>query len=308
MRRQVLNQISAMKNSPSSKLAKLVVLLWVVLSGAGISAAPIVLTNATATYSQPPVGGFHAFSADQAIDGIINNDNGWGAYPQVGGIAQTAVFQTVTDVGFTGGTKLKFETIHQIASLSHGLGRFRLSVTTDNRSSYADRRMTNGNVTANWVVLTPLSYVSQGGATMQLLQDGSILVSGNNPPTDRYTIIAQTTLTNITGVRLEVLPHASLPFGGPGRATDGNFILTEFTMDAAPISPTIPTTAKLEVSEYSVRFSTVTDQTYQVQFAQSADGPWTNLGGPIAGTGLDIVVPDRQVQGQAKLYRVIVVP
>ena len=36
-----------------------------------------------------------------------------------------------------------------------------------------------------------------------------------------------TTLTNITGVKLEAIPDLSLPNFGPGRAPDGNFVLTE---------------------------------------------------------------------------------
>ena len=52
---------------------------------------------------------------------------------------------------------------------------------------------------------------------------------------DLYTIEAMTTLTGITGFRLEALFDTSLPLGGPGRANNGNFVLTEFTVDAAPV-------------------------------------------------------------------------
>jgi hypothetical protein len=46
--------------------------------------------------------------------------------------------------------------------------------------------------------------------------------------------VANTNLKGITAVRLEALPDPSYPQGGPGRAPDGNFVLTEFEVKAAP--------------------------------------------------------------------------
>ena len=48
------------------------------------------------------------------------------------------------------------------------------------------------------------------------------------------TISAETELTGITGLRLEVLTDSRLPNNGPGRATDGNFVLNELELTAAP--------------------------------------------------------------------------
>ena len=53
---------------------------------------------------------------------------------------------------------------------------------------------------------------------------------------DVYTIVAQTDLAGITGVRLEALPDAALPAGGPGRAQNGNFVLNELRLSVAPKS------------------------------------------------------------------------
>src|SRR5207244_3307201 len=44
-------------------------------------------------------------------------------------------------------------------------------------------------------------------------------------------------LPGLTGVRLEMLPDPRLPQGGPGRAAgDGNFVLNELQVTAAPKS------------------------------------------------------------------------
>ena len=120
--------------------------------------------------------------------------------------------------------------------MQHTLGRLRLSVTTDNRSLFADGLASGGDVTATWTVLDPSSFVSANGATLSKLGDLSILASGFSPDTDIYTISAQTSLTGITGVRLEAIEDPSLPFGGPGRQPgNGNFVLSEFQMDIVAV-------------------------------------------------------------------------
>jgi hypothetical protein len=79
-----------------------------------------------------------------------------------------------------------------------------------------------------WVTLRPTQYRSEGGATLQLLPDGSLLAGGANPEADTYTITTPLPLNQITGLRLEVLPDSSLPHHGPGRDAAGNFFLSDF--------------------------------------------------------------------------------
>jgi formylglycine-generating enzyme required for sulfatase activity len=78
---------------------------------------------------------------------------------------------------------------------------------------------------ASWTILKPKQMKSQGGATLTLLDDGSILAGGKNPDRDVYSFFARTDLKQITAIRLEALPDASLPRGGPGRSDWGNFNL-----------------------------------------------------------------------------------
>jgi len=85
-----------------------------------------------------------------------------------------------------------------------------------------------------WTVLQPSHPVSQGGATLTLLPDESVLAGGKNPPADSYEISARTSLAGITGVRVEVMRDPSLPAGGPGRDPDGNFFLSDLEVQAAP--------------------------------------------------------------------------
>ncbi len=86
-----------------------------------------------------------------------------------------------------------------------------------------------------WTVVETTGATGAKGTTLKTLPDGSILASGKNPTPEVYTITARTKLTGITGIRLEVLTDSSLPKQGPGRAPDGNFVLNEFKVSAAPL-------------------------------------------------------------------------
>jgi len=72
--------------------------------------------------------------------------------------------------------------------------------------------------TTRWTVLKPTEMKSEGGATLALQPDGSVLASGANPDRDVYSLLAKTDLEQITAIRLEAVPDPSLPSGGPGRS------------------------------------------------------------------------------------------
>jgi tetratricopeptide (TPR) repeat protein len=93
--------------------------------------------------------------------------------------------------------------------------------------------------TANdWKVLTPVEMTSDNGVRMELQKDGSFFVHQNHSvKNDTYTLVFRTEWKGITALRLEALADPRLPQGGPGWARDGNFVLSEVTLDAAAISP-----------------------------------------------------------------------
>ncbi|MFM7928215.1 MAG: hypothetical protein ACKO9Q_10925, partial [Pirellula sp.] len=73
---------------------------------------------------------------------------------------------------------------------------------------------------------------TQGSDALALspLEDGSVLVPealGGNA-TLRFEFIHSDNLKPITAVRLRALTHDSLPKSGPGKASNGNFVLSEF--------------------------------------------------------------------------------
>ena len=87
----------------------------------------------------------------------------------------------------------------------------------------------------HWQLLRPQHAVSHNGATMTILDDGSLLVTGDRPELDTYEITCETSLQRVTGFRLEAIPDNRLPNHGPGRGSvmsDGTFAVTEFDVEA----------------------------------------------------------------------------
>ncbi|MAB79282.1 MAG: hypothetical protein CMJ89_08005 [Planctomycetes bacterium] len=86
---------------------------------------------------------------------------------------------------------------------------------------------------SRWTVLKPRAFATRDGTQLTYLEDGSILAGSENPARDMYEVIAHTGLPRITALRLEALPHPTFPHGAAGRAANGNFVLTQFELEAA---------------------------------------------------------------------------
>ncbi len=87
-------------------------------------------------------------------------------------------------------------------------------------------------------VLPVAEFSSLGGATHEVLADGSVLLSGEAPDRDTYEVTVKTSLTGIRAIRLDALTDPSLPGSGPGRgdAERTNFVLNTFAATAEPAS------------------------------------------------------------------------
>ena len=84
-----------------------------------------------------------------------------------------------------------------------------------------------------WTVLSPLESKAESNASFALLEDQSLLVSGPNEIEDTYEIVYQLEKGPVAAFRLNVLPHESLPKGGPGRAGNGNFVMVDVRFEVA---------------------------------------------------------------------------
>jgi hypothetical protein len=81
---------------------------------------------------------------------------------------------------------------------------------------------------AAWTVVKPSRVTSdESGLKFTHSDSAETLVSGKSSDGTAEYQIAMTLEGEVTGLRLEVLPHESLPARGPGRAGNGNFVLNE---------------------------------------------------------------------------------
>lgn len=87
-----------------------------------------------------------------------------------------------------------------------------------------------------WSTITPRQFASIGGATLKLLDDQSVLVSGKSPSTDVYEIELLGTGKPVHAIRLEALTHESFVANSTGRASNGNFVLSEVELALLPKS------------------------------------------------------------------------
>lgn len=83
-----------------------------------------------------------------------------------------------------------------------------------------------------WELLRPERFVSEQGQTMTLQADGSLLLTGKNPRNDNYEIEFVASSSGITGLRIEAVPHPEFTNGGFARSDSGNFVLTDFSIEA----------------------------------------------------------------------------
>ena len=209
----------------------------------GGEAKPVAMHSAQADVAQPN------FAAAAAFDG--NPGTGWAVDDGSGRVNKdhALTVHTREPLGADGGTVLTF-TIEQ-SYPQHTLGRFRIAagraaandetpkVAPADRAAakLAEWEKAAAPKAGRWTALRPTAVASKNHATMTVLDDASVLVGGDWPNNDTYDVDLETDLKGISAVRLEVLPHGSLPDGGPGRAplfSVGDFLLSEIALAAGP--------------------------------------------------------------------------
>jgi hypothetical protein len=114
----------------------------------------------------------------------------------------------------------------------------------------------------SWTVLQPDSLKAAKGSVLTKAPDGSVKATGKNPTPETYTVSAKTAVAGITAFRLEVLSDPKLPGRGPGRAPNGNFVLSELKVELQGPGDAKP--RELKLSRALADFS---QQNYQVEKA-----------------------------------------
>ena len=96
------------------------------------------------------------------------------------------------------------------------------------QSEWEERQAKRMAKATKWSVVNP-SHAYATGSRTRILKDGSVLAAATRrPDNNTYTVIANPQSKSITGVRLEVMQHDSLPNGRLSHSASGNFVLTGF--------------------------------------------------------------------------------
>ena len=90
----------------------------------------------------------------------------------------------------------------------------------------------------SWEPADPVDQQTEKGSVLTIRDDRSVFVDFSIPPNDVFTLVVETGLEQVTGLRLEALTHPDLPKMGPGRSSDGNFVLSEVELFATPLRET----------------------------------------------------------------------
>lgn len=125
-------------------------------------------------------------------------------------------------------TQLDKEQKERIAKATAALKAY--EKTLPNALARWEQNLSNGS---SWTVVEASELSATHNAKLQQEKDGAIFVSGPNGK-GSYKVVAKTELAGVTGIKLEALTDKRLPSKGPGRAQNGNFVLTEFRVEWSP--------------------------------------------------------------------------
>ncbi len=124
---------------------------------------------------------------------------------------------------------------------------------------------------AEWTVLQVVEFNTTSGATHEVLPDGSILVTSQlSDVGDQYELVVQTNRRDVSGIRLEALPHESLPGGGPGRRRDyGGFEVHDLRVASVDSAGRTSLLLRSAVSDYNSESPRITLQNWSILFGHS---------------------------------------
>lgn len=110
--------------------------------------------------------------------------------------------------------------------------------------------------TTHWLYLDAIEAKGKlPKGSLQKQPDASVLALGKPEKNETYTIVVQTMQKKIKAFRIEALADKSLPKMGPGRGPDGNFVLSEVSIQAEPLVAkpgAKPVPVKLKAAKASV--------------------------------------------------------
>jgi hypothetical protein len=209
----------------------------------GVTAAPVVLgerSSGVFTLSAAPDANLGSapirLRAGGVVNGVFVSHEG---QPELNGRAVQEAYLTVLEAApFAVETVAVLEAA-RLQQLAGEIATLTAKLSAPNPALEAAQAEWEKKVTTSAAAWTTLEFVETTSAngsavTFAKQPDGSLLVGGQNPAMDNYTLVAHTDVKGIAAVRLETMTDPALPSRGPGRAPNGNFVLTGLSVLAGP--------------------------------------------------------------------------
>ena len=114
-----------------------------------------------------------------------------------------------------------------------------------------------------WIIFPELNQEGEKSQRYEDLKDGSYRAAGYAPTKMTEYFRLTNDVSGVTAFRLEILTDPNLPYGGPGRAFNGTFALTEFIAEAID--------AKNPTNKSKVKFVSATSDFDQPERALEAN-------------------------------------
>jgi hypothetical protein len=203
-------------------------------------AVPIKLAAASADVAQDQ------FPAANAIDGQLKT--GWAIHTSgEWNVNRTLIITFAEPITAPADTEWNI-TLDQQHGMHHTLGKFRLSLgqpdsplpvearrVQHRQEKFAAWEKDQSAKAVTWTPLRPLRWKTTL-PKLELLDDGSMLSSGDLSKRDVYELTFGPELAGATAIRIEAIPDERLPKQGPGRVyyegPFGDFFLSELELDA----------------------------------------------------------------------------
>lgn len=102
------------------------------------------------------------------------------------------------------------------------------------RAEFLEKILVRAGVT--WPEMKVVAAGSVGGSTTEVRPDGSVVISGKNPDDDEHEITLRTEATGLKLLAVEALPEPTAFEGRPGRAPNGNAVVSGITAEAVSVA------------------------------------------------------------------------
>ncbi len=150
-------------------------------------------------------------------------------------IEQVGVYQATGPTNFK--PELPVPSAEQAArqgALEQRLAALEAEFAADSPELASDQqRFELGLAAQGWRTLRPVAVTCATGGRFEVLDDGSVLLVGEAPEQGTFVVECEVPTAELAALRLEALADPSLPRGGPGRAENGNLVLSEITFELA---------------------------------------------------------------------------